>query len=121
MNRFIRSFLLSLPCIIILASCKSTHSNIESSKTVVMEVAPQTDTCYTWYTNKPQQCLKVKEDINNEEYKTMRLNQISGFIYEPGYLWTLKVKKIKLKVAPADAGDTQYQLIKILKKEKQEN
>ena len=60
MNRFIRSFLLSLPCIIALASCKTTHSNIESSKTVVMEVAPQTDTCYTWEMDKPLQWLNVK-------------------------------------------------------------
>ncbi len=54
-------------------------------------------------------CLKSKE--SHAEY-------IDGFEFEWGYQYQLKINEIKLENPPEDAGDTDYKLVKLIKKEK---
>lgn len=55
--------------------------------------------------------LTLHSDDTHAEY-------IDGFEFEWGYLYELKIKSIKLKNPPMDAGDTNYELIKEISKTK---
>ncbi len=45
-------------------------------------------------------------------------DQIEGFQYEDGYIYTLRVRKEKVTDPPADASSIKYRLIKVIAKEK---
>lgn len=64
----------------------------------------------------PMKCLQVKyKESDDWEYF---YSGITNFKHEEGYRYTLKVKRIERMHVPADASKYEYQLIKILKKEK---
>ncbi len=64
----------------------------------------------------PQKCLLYKE--TPEEEWTFFYDDIAGFEYEEGYLYTLTVRITPVAEPLADASSLSYTLIKILKKEK---
>ncbi len=100
-----------------LTACQ-TSKDISSSKTITMEIAPELTTCHTWYSPNPVSCMQVREVPGDSGYESLSPSGIQGFEYEPGYLWTLKVKKEKLKNPPADAGDTRYILKKVISRKR---
>lgn len=62
-------------------------------------------------------CLTIKEAGTSSSY-TVGDGTITGFSYEPGYRYRLRVKLTKLQNPPADGSDTHYELIQTLSKEK---
>ncbi|WP_372919976.1 DUF4377 domain-containing protein [Salegentibacter sp.] len=66
-------------------------------------------------------CLLVQEgdEIGTEDWNLFYYeDSISGFDYEPGYIYHLKVQKKKVKNLPMDGSSISYRLIKIVSKEK---
>jgi hypothetical protein len=45
-------------------------------------------------------------------------DDIEGFAYEPGYIYTLRVKTEKIPDPPQDGSDRRYMLVKIISKKK---
>ncbi len=60
-------------------------------------------------------CIFAKEGDNEEWIKLSPLS-ITGFRYEEGYEYSLKVDKIYLGNPPQDASSIRYELIEILSK-----
>jgi heat shock protein HslJ len=67
----------------------------------------------------PMKCLQYKE-IEDGAWKLM-YQVIEGFEFEPGYLYTIKVKQTKVKNPPADGSSIRYTLKKIVSKVKDTN
>jgi len=66
-------------------------------------------------------CYKIQEgDLIGTDKWEMTYEYISGFNFEPGYIYNLRVKKQKVKHPPMDAPDIRITVIKILSKEKVE-
>lgn len=65
----------------------------------------------------PMQCFQIKND--EDEPWSNFYQEISGFEFEPGYIYKLKVAVDTLdkKTLPADKSYLEYRLIKILAKE----
>lgn len=66
-------------------------------------------------------CFQIQEGdlIGTDKWK-MTYEYISGFNYEPGYIYNLRVKKKKVKDPLMDAPDILITVIKILSIEKAE-
>lgn len=71
----------------------------------------------TFNSTESNTCLTIKEAGTSSSY-TVGDGTITGFSYEPGYKYRLRVKLTKLQNPPADGSDTQYELIQTLSKEK---
>ncbi|HSI71386.1 MAG TPA: DUF4377 domain-containing protein [Gillisia sp.] len=66
-------------------------------------------------------CLLVQEgdQIGSEDWSLFYYeDSISGFDYEPGYIYHIKVQKKKVKNPPADGSSISYRLVRIVSKEK---
>lgn len=59
--------------------------------------------------------MKIKEG-NSKEWQNEPQYAIEGFTYEPGYFYTLKVKKTILANPSVDGSNRRYELIKIISK-----
>lgn len=84
------------------------------SSAITLEVAPQRRAC-TGVTE--MQCLLVRERVPTQApAKWVPLfGQIEGFAYVPGKRYTLRVRKDRVDNPPADAPDTTYTLLKVLR------
>ncbi|MBZ4190293.1 DUF4377 domain-containing protein [Niabella beijingensis] len=70
----------------------------------------------------PMKCLQVqKGDVLKPDAWTLFYGTITGFEYEPGYVYKLVVKEeaIPKEQVPADASSIRYTLVKQLEKQKQ--
>lgn len=54
--------------------------------------------------------------INETAWTKLPIDGITGFIYEPGYEYHLKVKITHLADPPIDGSDRTYELLKIISK-----
>lgn len=65
------------------------------------------------------ECLLVQEgnQIGTKDW-TLFYDEISGFQYEPGYVYTLKVNIDTVPNPPADGSSLRYSLIKLISKDK---
>lgn len=110
------TFLFGITC---LSSCQNDEENVEVVKNIIVEV--DSHPCYVypfgWDITTPIPGMKIKEE-NSKEWQNEPQSAIDGFTFEPGYFYTLKVKKTILANPPADSGNVRYQLIEVLKKEK---
>ena len=88
-------------------------------KNIIVEVDSHPCNVYPfgWDISTPIPGMKIKEE-NSKEWQNESQYAIEGFTFEPGYFYTLKVKKTILANPPADSGNVRYQLIEVLKKEK---
>jgi gas vesicle protein len=76
-----------------------------------IEIGPQLIDCQG---GKPMHCLSVKgADINNGQ---LYYSAIDGFNFEPGYNYTLKVKKLNKDLNPKDDTTSQWSLVQVIKK-----
>lgn len=94
----------------------------------VMSCQKEDETIETWWINSakkdcvgvgPMSCLQIHkgENLDSEEWQFF-YNSISGFEYEPGYIYQIKVKVTpKEAPIPADASSLNYELVEILSKE----
>lgn len=65
-------------------------------------------------------CLLVQEgdQIGTENWELFYFeDSIIGFDYEPGFIYTILVKKTPVKNPPMDGSSIEYSLVKILNKE----
>lgn len=65
-------------------------------------------------------CLLVQEGdkIGTEDWEYFYYeDSIVGFDYEPGYIYDLKVRKIRIEDPPQDDSSIQYVLIRVISKE----
>ncbi len=67
-------------------------------------------------------CLLVQEGnmIGTENWEYFYfVDSIEGFVYEPGYVYGLEVKKTEVSDPPADGSSVKYELVRIISKEPQ--
>ena len=112
----IMTCLLGITC---LSSCLNDDDDVDIVKNIIMNVDSEPCEVYPfgWEITSPAPGMKIKEE-NSKEWQNESQYAIEGFTFEPGYFYTLKVKKTILANPPADSGNVRYQLIEILKKEK---
>jgi hypothetical protein len=84
---------------------------------IIMKVRDTKATCVG--AHGPMECLQVQtgDKIGTQQWE-FHYDGIQGFTYEPGYIYTLRVKTKKLKNPPADASDTEYRLLEVVSREK---
>ena len=87
----------------------STQKNIET-----ITIGPYTETCQGFHPV-DQQCY-LEFDEESQEWEFFYEN-IQGFDFEPGYIWTLKVRLKDRGAGIQDAGRYAYHLIEVLSKE----
>lgn len=64
----------------------------------------------------PTQCLQVRESADKPWNNFF--GAIKGFDYQEGYLYEIKVKVTKIENPPADGSSLGYELVEIVKKDK---
>jgi hypothetical protein len=64
-------------------------------------------------------CLLVQADkqLETDEWELF-YDEIEGFHHEEGYVYTLKVRIVKISNPPMDGSDRRYILLKVLSKQK---
>lgn len=100
-------------------SCLDDDDPKDKSWTVEATVASETEEATL--TNYPltHEYLKVKFD-GDTEWSRMTLSEISGFNFEDGNEYRLKIKVTELANPPADGGSIIYELDKVLSKTKKD-
>ncbi len=66
-------------------------------------------------------CLLVQEGdkIGTEDWEYFYYeDSIVGFDYEPGYMYDLIVRKIRVEAPPQDGSSIRYELIRVVSKER---
>ena len=113
----IMTCLLGITC---LSSCLNNDEDVDVVKNVILEVDSHPCAVYpipSGIIELPLPGMKIKEE-NSKEWQDESQYAIEGFTFEPGYFYTVKVKKTILANPPADSGNVRYKLIEVLKKEK---
>ena len=101
-----------------LSSCLNDDEDMDVVKNIILEVDSHPCTVNPeWGVPTPIPGMSIKEE-NSSEWKKVPQSTVEGFTFETGYLYILKVKKTILANPPADSGNVRYQLIEVLKKEK---
>lgn len=115
----IMTCLLGVTC---LSSCLNNDDDVDVVKNIIVEVDSTPCDVYPfgWDVTNPAPGMRIKEE-NSKEWQNESQYAIDGFTFEPGYFYTLKVKKTILANPPADSGNVRYQLIEVLKKEKDDS
>lgn len=86
-------------------------------KVISMSVSEKTGITYDLFdTNAeyPIECMLVKEEGGDGQWKNLMFGAIEGFTYEKGHAYELKVRKTILANPPADGSNCRYKLIEIL-------
>ncbi|MDO4948597.1 MAG: DUF4377 domain-containing protein [Bacteroidales bacterium] len=111
----IMACLLGMTC---LSSCLNDDEDADVVKSIIVEVDSHPCTVYPpWGEPTPIPGMSIKEE-NAKEWEDVGQGRIEGFTYESGYFYTLSVRKTILANPPADGSDVRYQLIDVLKIEK---
>lgn len=108
--------MISLIAVLILSVACST--SIRNDDEVTLRVNSYTVDCMGVVEGK---CLLVQEGnkIGSPEWELFYFeDSIEKFRYEPGYIYTLLVRKTEIENPPQDASSFRYELLRILAKEK---
>ncbi|MDE5628457.1 MAG: DUF4377 domain-containing protein [Muribaculaceae bacterium] len=62
----------------------------------------------------PIPCMRVMDEDFPGVWRNLSMTAIEGFNYEPGHMYTLKVRRTILANPPADASSYTYRLLEIL-------
>ena len=82
--------------------------------TITIQVAPTLEDCTGVG---PQQCMLIREmPPAGDGGWELFYDQIDGFAYEEGYLWTLRVNVTEAENPPADASTLRYELVEVVEK-----
>jgi hypothetical protein len=99
-----------------LMSCLSLNDNEDKDRTeeVMLTVASKKVDFYPFENiGIPSEGISVKED-NANYWTSFPLTAIEGFVYEEGYEYRLKVRKIHLANPPEDGFRFKYKLITVV-------
>jgi hypothetical protein len=110
-----RQFMLFFSLLGIVVACQGAPSDVFPRETT-LRVNHYRQTCQGEGTMK---CLLVQEgkQIGTDKWELF-YDEIKGFQYEEGYVYTLKIRIEKISNPPMDGADRQYILLKILAKDK---
>lgn len=62
----------------------------------------------------PQKCMQIRRAP--EEDWELFYDQIEGFVFEPGFVYELRVKVTPRAEVPADASSIKYRLLEVVSK-----
>lgn len=99
-----------------LYGCLDDDTKQDWSEIVNLYVSSETGEYRPFGSENTLEGMKIKEK-ENESWAVIHFQSITGFTYEKGYNYLLKVEKIHLGNPPADGSDIDYKLIEILSKE----
>ncbi len=108
-------YYIALINIIILAGCSA---GMNGTKEIDMRVNSYTVECVG---EMEGICLLVQEGdkIGSEDWEYFYYHDsIIGFDYEPGFIYNLKVKRKEIANPPQDGSSYEYELVRIVSKEK---
>ncbi|WAI02112.1 DUF4377 domain-containing protein [Methanogenium organophilum] len=93
---------------------QNSSGNENAPATITIEVAPALEECTGVG---PQQCMLIREvpPAGDGVWKLF-YDQIEGFTYEEGYVWTLRVNVTETENPPADASNLHYALAEVVDK-----
>lgn len=78
---------------------------------LTMQVAPARVACQGFI---PQECLRVRTPPSSEW--TLFYDNIEGFDYQPGFIYTISVARRTLEAPPSDGSSFVYRLLKVVSK-----
>ena len=108
---------LVLAIAVVVASCSVDDGEQgDVVKVISMSVSEKTGITYDLFdTNAefPIECMLVKEEGGDGQWKSLVFGAIEGFTYEKGHAYELKVRKTILANPPADGSNCRYKLIEI--------
>jgi len=97
-----------------ISSCSSYDDEKKDSvKEITIYVSSETGESYG-FNSTPEECMLVKFDNPNGEWKHLGLYRIEGFTYVKGHEYELRVKMTTLANPPADGYSHRYLLVKIV-------
>ena len=109
---------LVLAIAVVVASCSVDDGEQgDVVKVISMSVSEKTGITYDLFdtnTEYPIECMLVKEEGGDGQWKSLVFGAIEGFTYEKGHAYELKVRKTILANPPADGSNCRYKLIEIL-------
>lgn len=108
----LKIFMLFL-CISNFIGCDKNNELEDKQEIVKMYISHETSTYIPLGSSKPIECLLVKEE-GEREYSRLPFEGITGFIYEYGHEYIIKVEKSINIHTHANAVRTKYRLIEIL-------
>ena len=108
------NLLFLLLAVFAISSCSSDDDEIKDSvKEITIYVSSETGESYG-FNSTPEECMLVKFDNPNGEWKHLGLYRIEGFTYVKGHEYELRVKMTTLANPPADGYSHKYLLVKIV-------
>ncbi len=115
MNKLIIPFLF-MACLFV-TSCINDDEPKDKIKDIVMSVSEEPGIMYDLFDDEgkyPIACLRVMDEDFPGEWRNLSMSAIEGFNYEPGHMYTLKVRRTILANPPADASSYTYRLLAVL-------
>ena len=97
----------------VLALCASC-AGLRNASTETWLVGPERKPCSGVA---PMECLQIKKNPSDTAWQYF-YDDIEGFTYEPGYVYTLEVSSEKVDNPPADASSIHYKMKKMVAKVK---
>ena len=79
-----------------------------------MTISSETGTRQSWESDKPVECMLMKSDDNPDKWEKLSMGAITGFTYQKGHEYELRVLRTILGNPPADAYEHVYSLVKII-------
>ena len=108
------NLLFLLLAVFAISSCSSDDDEKKDSvKEITIYVSSETGESYG-FNSTPEECMLVKFDNPNGEWKHLGLYRIEGFTYVKGHEYELRVKMTTLANPPADGYSHKYLLVKIV-------
>lgn len=108
------NLLFLLLAVFAISSCSSYDDEKKDSvKEITIYVSSETGESYG-FNSTPEECMLVKFDNPNSEWKHLGLYRIEGFTYVKGHEYELRVKMTTLANPPADGYSHRYLLVKIV-------
>ena len=108
------NLLFLLLAVFAISSCSSDDDEKKDSvKEITIYVSSETGESYV-FNSTPEECMLVKFDNPNGEWKHLGLYRIEGFTYVKGHEYELRVKMTTLANPPADGYSHKYLLVKIV-------
>ncbi len=114
MNKLIIPFFF-IACLFV-AACSDDEPG-DKVKDIIMSVSEEPGVMYDLFDSEgkfPIPCLRVMDEDFPGEWRNLPMTAIEGFNYQPGHMYTLKVRRTILANPPADASAYTYRLLAIL-------
>lgn len=115
-TKYLNCFLVILLSLCIL-SCTDDNDDRDWSEEKVIEISSEIVPVNTFGEPSEVDGMLVRIDGENQ-WRAYPITFIDGFEFEPGYLYTLKVKIVHLANPPYDDYDVRYKLISLISKTK---